>query len=505
VKLERIADYELVEYLAAGGMADLYLARNPRQPAPVVLKTIQKKYVELTRVVRMFIDEGRIAKALDHPNIVRIHDVGEERGAYYIAMEFIAGRDLLAIARRGIEAGRFIPPHLAAAILAQVCGGLVYAHEKRDAEGRALRIVHCDISPGNVVVSFGGTAKIVDFGIARAAIQLRQEDHTVAGKFNYMAPEQIRGETLDGRADLFSLGVILYELIVGRRLFRGRPAEVKKRILAGDIPRPREIRPEISIEMERIILRALATDRMARYASARAFRADLLGEIARDGHAAGKREIAEYLREIFVPAAQRVAQQLIGGEEEPTSVDTTPRGFDDDDEELSLEAPVPGLAELVVDADDPEPPPLDASAEVAAPDAAEDITAPDGRAAAVKAAIDPASTTQDLEPITARERSVPTTDPTNVYAAPRDADEGETVTRKRTPAEEANPVEEPPTAFFSRPTKAATEKAPTPRLIAKHDLHRDAQRDKKNASRTELMLAALLVFVALAVYLLLRI
>ena len=202
MKPERIADYELVEYLTAGGMADLYLARNPGHAEPVVLKTIQRRYLELTRVVRMFVDEGRIAKALAHSNIVRIYDVGEDHGAYYIAMEFIAGRDLLAIARHGIEAGKFLPLHLAVAIIAQVATGLTYAHEKRDESGRPLRIVHCDISPGNVVVSFGGTAKIVDFGIARAAIQLRAEDDSVVGKFNYMAPEQIRGEPLDARADL---------------------------------------------------------------------------------------------------------------------------------------------------------------------------------------------------------------------------------------------------------------------------------------------------------------
>jgi serine/threonine-protein kinase len=355
VNLERIADYELVEYLTAGGMADLYLARSPRQPAPVVLKTIQKKYVDLTRVVKMFIDEGRIAKALDHPNIVRIHDVGEERGAYFIAMELINGRDLLAIARRGIEAGRFLPMHLAAAIVAQVATGLCYAHEKRDGNGTPLRIVHCDVSPGNVVVSFGGTAKIVDFGIARATIQLRAEDHTVAGKFNYMAPEQIRGDTLDARADIFSLGVILYELTVGRRLFRGRPDDVKRRILDGDVPRPSEVRPELPPTLENIILRALASDRDERYARARDLRADLLAFIGATSQPAGKREIAEYLRSIFVDTATQATESDASGAFAPDTEDDPDLAPD-----LTLDAPVPGLAELVVDPDDPEPAPLPA-------------------------------------------------------------------------------------------------------------------------------------------------
>jgi hypothetical protein len=352
VNPERIADYELVEYLAAGGMADLYLARSPRREGPVVLKTIQQKYIEHTRVVQMFVDEGRIAKALDHPNIVRIYDVGADRGQYYIVMEFIAGRDLLAIARRGIEAGRFLPMHIAVAIVAQVAHGLAYAHEKHDDHGLSLQVVHCDISPGNVVVSFGGTAKIVDFGIARAAIQLRAEDHTVVGKYNYMAPEQIRGEPLDARADLFSLGVILYELTVGRRLFRGAVEDVKARVLSGDIIPPREIDPELPEALERIILRALALDPDNRYASARDMRADLRALLVADGRPAGKREIAEYLRDVFVPPARPVAMKdMIEGDE------AFARDVGEGDDELALDMPIPGLNEIIADAEDPELPP----------------------------------------------------------------------------------------------------------------------------------------------------
>ncbi len=166
--LERYGDYQLVRYLTAGGMADLYLAESPRHDGYLVVKKIQPRYVEMTRVVRMFIDEGRIAQALEHPNIVRIVDVGQELGTYYIAMEYIAGRDLLAICRRGVEVGSFLPRHLAVAILSQALRGLVYAHEKRDESGNALKVIHCDVSPGNIVLSWGGTAKIVDFGIARA-------------------------------------------------------------------------------------------------------------------------------------------------------------------------------------------------------------------------------------------------------------------------------------------------------------------------------------------------
>src|SRR5258708_28221121 len=250
-------------------MADLYLARSTRFDGDLVVKKIQPRYVEMTRVVKMFIDEGRIAQALDHPNIVKVLDVGHESGTYFIAMEYIPGRDLLAICRRGVEVGNFLPRHLAVAILAQAARGLVYAHEKAGDDGEPLRVVHCDLSPGNIVVAWGGTVKLVDFGIARATIMLRESDHSVAGKYNYMAPEQIRGEPVDARADLFALGIILYELTVGKRLFRGRPEQVIRLVLEDPIVPPTALRPDYPPGLEKIVMRALARDPAERHPSAR--------------------------------------------------------------------------------------------------------------------------------------------------------------------------------------------------------------------------------------------
>jgi hypothetical protein len=258
--------------------------------------------------------------------------------------------------------------HIAIAIVAQVAKGLAYAHEKHDAEGLSLQVVHCDISPGNVVVSFGGTAKIVDFGIARAAIQLRAEDHTVVGKYNYMAPEQIRGESLDARADLFSLGVILYELTVGRRLFRGAVEDVKTRVLSGDIIPPREINPELPEALERVILRALALDPRDRYARARDMRADLRAVLVADGRPAGKREIAEYLRDVFVPPTRPTAMKdMLEGDGTFAGLEgdeAFARDLGDADDELALDMPIPGLNAVIADPEDPPeedlaPPPPD--------------------------------------------------------------------------------------------------------------------------------------------------
>jgi serine/threonine protein kinase len=342
---ERYGDFELLRYLTAGGMADLWLARSPRYDGDLVVKKIQPRYVELTRVVKMFIDEGRIAQALDHPNIVRVVDVGHESGTYFIAMEYIPGRDLLAICRRGVEVGNFLPRHLAVAILAQAARGLIYAHEKRDTAGQGLRVVHCDISPGNIVVGWRGTAKLVDFGIARATIMLRAEDHSVAGKYNYMAPEQIRGEPVDARADLFALGIILYELTVGKRLFRGRPEQVMRLVLEEPIVPPRQLRPDYPEALEAIVMRTLARDPAQRYQSARQLRTELMAWLAETGMSHDKRRIAEYLRSIYFDKGakkQREADEFSGDGGE--------------DEDLVLEKALPTLepGELLVDPEEPE-------------------------------------------------------------------------------------------------------------------------------------------------------
>jgi serine/threonine protein kinase len=344
--VKTIGDYEIVRYLTAGGMADLYLARHARHPDSVVVKTIQPRYVEFTRVVKMFVDEGRIAKDLDHPNIVKVLDVGHAEGRSYIAMEFIPGRDLVAICRRGVEVRQFLPRALGVAIVVQALRGLGHAHEKIGSDGKALRIVHCDVSPGNIVVGWGGTAKIVDFGIARATVQLRTEDHTVAGKYSYMAPEQIRGDAVDQRADLFAAGIILYEITVGKRLFRGRPEQVMRKVIDDPIPPPSSQVPDFPPELERIIMRALERDPNQRWQTARQMRSELVGWLAAARAQWDKRAIAEYMRTIFGATAEKLDESEEFG--------------DGSEEALVLDKGVPrtqsGLHELplYVDPEDPE-------------------------------------------------------------------------------------------------------------------------------------------------------
>jgi serine/threonine-protein kinase len=340
---DRFGNYELIKYFTAGGMADLYLARRPDYSGDLVLKKIQTRYIDFTKVVKMFIDEGRIAQALDHPNIVKIVDVGQQDGTYFIAMEYIAGRDLLAVCRRGVEVGRFLSRPLAVAILVQALRGLQHAHEKMGPDGQPLRVVHCDISPGNIVIGWGGTVKIVDFGISRATIQLRAEDHSVAGKYNYMAPEQIKGEPVDPRADIFAIGILLYELTTGKRLFRGRPEQVMRLVIDEPIARPIEIRPDFPAALDKIIMRSLEREPGARYQTARALRDELMVWLAEQGEPHGKRQLALYLRDIF--GAEKTQESDEFGTEE--------------DSDLVLEKGLPktesGLHPLPLEVDPEEP------------------------------------------------------------------------------------------------------------------------------------------------------
>ncbi|MCS6914458.1 MAG: serine/threonine-protein kinase [Myxococcales bacterium] len=312
---QHIGPYEVVRYLTAGGMADLYLVRAAGGQEPLVLKCVQARYLDNERIVAMFRDEAQIGALLDHPNIVRVHEVGEADGTPYIAMEYIAGHDLVEVLRRCTARGVALRRDLAVALCAQVARGLAYAHDLRDEQGRPLEIVHCDISPGNIMLSWRGTVKLVDFGVARARIALRCQDRGVAGKHSYMAPEQILGGAVDRRADLFSLGIILYELTCGRRLFPGRPEVVMRRIVEEPIPPPRSLQPDYPADLEAIVMRALERDPAHRHPTAEALRIDLVSWLQKVPRPHGRRELARFLHSIFDPPAPAMADPVPEGNE----------------------------------------------------------------------------------------------------------------------------------------------------------------------------------------------
>lgn len=297
--------YELISRLAAGGMAEIFLARTKSIQGfekYLVIKRILQHRTEDPEFVRMFLDEARVAATLDHPNIVQIYDVGHVENEYYIAMEYLRGHNVIEIVRAGAKLGYAKPPleHVVS-ILTQVCAGLHYAHEKRDFEGRSLAIVHRDITPQNLVVSFDGSVKVVDFGIAKVATrEVETLAGTLKGKIGYMSPEQCRGSDVDRRSDLFAVGIILYELTTGKRLYHERSDfDTLKKIIEGPVPSPREVLPFYPAFLNAIVVRCLQKDPDDRYQSARELHADL-DAFARDNQlVTGTVPLSQYMERVY--------------------------------------------------------------------------------------------------------------------------------------------------------------------------------------------------------------
>ena len=273
----KFGKYTLIRHLATGGMAELYLALQRSISGfekLIVIKKILDRYAADKEFIEMFLDEARIAATLNHPNIVQIFDVGSVGKDYFIAMEYIHGEDLRNIvgAMRKKKMRSFPLEH-AISIIMGVSKGLSYAHDHRGLTGDALNIVHRDISPQNILVTFNGEIKVVDFGIARAMAKEAgietDKSGALRGKFPYMSPEQIRGLNLDKRSDIFSVGIVLFELTTGRRLFKGKnELETLSMIVDHEYPKPSSVASDYPRDLEEIALTALQKDRDLRYSAA---------------------------------------------------------------------------------------------------------------------------------------------------------------------------------------------------------------------------------------------
>ncbi|MCA9516424.1 MAG: serine/threonine protein kinase [Myxococcales bacterium] len=252
--------YKLIRRVSLGGSAEIYKAKAFGERGfekVVALKRILPHAEENPEFVRMFVDEAQLVAQLDHPLIAKLYELGHARGSTYIAMEYIYGRDLQELQRTLRDAGRTAPLALVAAVGAQAAEALAYAHAFVDTRGIPLRIVHRDVSPQNLMVTDAGAVKLIDFGIARfVGRDAVTETGVVKGKHAYMSPEQVRGQPLDGRSDLFSLGVILYELVTGRRLFKAESViETLEQVTAGDVP---PLGLDCPPELRRWIMRCLS-------------------------------------------------------------------------------------------------------------------------------------------------------------------------------------------------------------------------------------------------------
>jgi eukaryotic-like serine/threonine-protein kinase len=271
-------NYRLTRRLARGGMAEVFLAtqRGPEGfERTVAVKRILPHLADLEQFVEMFMDEARLAAQLSHPNIAHIYEFGRVDDSYFIAMEYIDGIDLSVIVMEGLT--HLLPLEHAARIIADVCAALHYAHSLMGKDGRPVGLVHRDISPQNILVSFAGAVKVVDFGIAKAADHIeRTRPGVVRGKFTYMSPEQVDGKPLDGRADLFCAGIVLYELCTGQPLFpRTNAMEAMRRARAADVPPPQRNGEPLPPQLDRILRRALARRREDRYRNAAEMQMDL--------------------------------------------------------------------------------------------------------------------------------------------------------------------------------------------------------------------------------------
>ncbi|MHB1844410.1 MAG: serine/threonine-protein kinase [Deltaproteobacteria bacterium] len=301
---EILGRYRLTRKLATGGMAEIWLAtiEGPeRFQKRVVVKKILPNLAEDEEFVRMFLDEARIAARLNHPNIAQIFDLGEVDGAYYIAMEYIPGKDLRRVYQDSVKAERTLPIPLAVRILIESAQALDYAHAATDASGRALQIVHRDVSPQNVLVTFQGGVKLVDFGIAKAADQASATRAGVLkGKYSYMSPEQAAGDPVDSRTDIFALGIVGYELATGFRLFK-RENEVAtlQAVRDCDVPAPSSVAPQVPRSLDRVLLKALAKDPGERYRTAGQLALALEEFLLLGQYPASGTHLAEFMRGLY--------------------------------------------------------------------------------------------------------------------------------------------------------------------------------------------------------------
>jgi serine/threonine protein kinase len=294
--------YETLRRLAVGGMGEVFLARERGRlgfSRLVVIKRMLPQVARNPKFVEMFADEARIIGNLSHPNICQILELGWDDGLPFLALEYVRGKSLAEMWDEASVSGTQISRAVTLRTLSETAWALHFAHEARDAEDRPLHVVHRDISPQNVMVTFHGDVKLMDFGVARADNRLHRTDTgKIKGKISYMAPEQLRGQPLDRRADVFAVGVMLWELTLNRRLFGGDEVQAFQKAIDCQVPPPRSIDPTYPASLERIVMSALAADRDRRTATAAELATALNAELAEyDG--AERADVAAVMQQLF--------------------------------------------------------------------------------------------------------------------------------------------------------------------------------------------------------------
>lgn len=294
----------LLERIGQGGMAEVFraVARGTQGFQRIlVVKRILPELSRDPRFVQMFIDEAKICALISHPNVVQVYEFGRLADTHFMTMEYVHGRNLSVVMEKLASAGRLSPPDVICEVIRQACLGLHHAHTMMNAEGKPLQIIHRDVTPANLMLGFNGAVKVLDFGIARAAEELKEtktQAGAVKGKIAYLAPEQIHRRPIDHRIDIYALGVVLHECLTGQRLFRAdNPLAAMKAILEMVVPAPSSMNSSVSKKVDQIVARALARDPNARYSSAKTMALDL--ESALHEMRYFSQRLPSFLKELF--------------------------------------------------------------------------------------------------------------------------------------------------------------------------------------------------------------
>jgi serine/threonine protein kinase len=310
----RLGNYLLLERLNQGGMADVFFAKSfgfSGANQTLAVKCIRPEIAEDPVFVRMFVDEAKLAVLLVHANIAQTYEFGRIGGTYFMALEYVIGRNIREIIDRARLRGVEIPEPLVLGIVAHVCEGLDYAHRKPDPTGQPLNIVHRDVSPQNILVSYGGEVKVIDFGIAKAANHVsKNQAGVLRGKYGYMSPEQVRGLSVDHRSDVFAAGVVFWELLTRERLFPGSSDfSILEKVRHCEIYPPTLVMPKVDPEVEAIVMRALARDPADRFSSASDLHDAVVSIMLRRFGQPNPRELGTLMQSLFA-AEQQESQRL---------------------------------------------------------------------------------------------------------------------------------------------------------------------------------------------------
>ncbi len=299
-----VGRFRIVRRLGAGGMATVHLAVAEGDGGFekwVALKICLPHLARDPFAQRLFLEEARIVGRISHPNVVQVYEVGFHEGLYFIVMEYAAGRSLRQVWTRVTDSGGRMPPPIAARIIADAAAGLHAAHELRDDHGSPMGVVHRDVTPHNLIVTHDGITKVVDFGVAQSNCgPMVRDAGTFNGKMAYMSPEQARGDVLDRRVDVHALGIVLWELVTGRRLFRGKnDLETIINVLDGNIPLPSYLVPSCGKSIDRVVMKALSGSASERYSTTLELARSLSEERPFGGVVATAQGVAEYVDTLF--------------------------------------------------------------------------------------------------------------------------------------------------------------------------------------------------------------